>query len=153
MMRPQDLIAPSSVLIDVRAGDKQELLRLLARAAAPAAGLDADRLADALAAREALGSTGVGGGVALPHARLAEVRRPIGFLARLRRPLAFDAVDARPVDLVCLALLPSDRENGAHLVALACLSRRLRDPEVVSALRDATTAADLYEGLTGSPAP
>lgn len=151
MMQPRDLIAPSSVRIDLRAGDKHELLRLLARWAAPIAGLAAERVAEALEAREELGSTGIGKGVALPHARLGELERPVGFLARLRRPVAFDAVDGRPVDLVCLALLPSDRDSARQLTALACLSRQLRETGVVSALREARTAEELYAGLAGLP--
>lgn len=145
-MKPGDLIAPSSVRVDVRAHDKHDLLRQLAGWAAPAAGLDAARVAEALEAREALGSTGVGEGVALPHARFAEVAAPVGFLARLRRPLVFDAVDGRSVDLVCLVLLPAGSDGGA-LTALACLSRRLRDPGILAGLRGAADAADLYRRL------
>lgn len=151
MLELRDLIAPSSVMVGVRAGDKHELLRLIARWAGPVAGVASDRVAEALEAREALGSTGIGGGVALPHARLADVRSPIGLFARLRRPLAFDAVDGRPVDLVCLALLPCDREGTRQLVALACLSRRLRDPGVRAALRAASSAEALYDVLAGPP--
>lgn len=149
-MHPSDLIAPSSVLDDVRVDDKRELLQRLARWVAPMAGLDPARVAEALEAREALGSTGIGGGVALPHARLSEIHRPVGYLARLRRPLAFDAVDNGPVDLVCLALLPPVREGGEQLVALACLSRRLRDPDVLARLRQASGSDELYRSLAGS---
>ena len=147
-MNASDLIAPSCVLDDVRADDKWALLRLLADRAAAAAGLDPARVAEALEARERLGSTGVGGGIALPHARFPELVRPIGYLARLRRPLDFEAVDERPVAFVCLALLPAARE-GDQLVALACLSRRLRDPDTLARLREAGDAAELHRALVG----
>lgn len=135
-MTISDLLAPEHVLLDLRAADKRQLLGRLARHLAPALATDPEPVAAALVRREGLGSTGTGDGIALPHARLTEVARPIGLLARLRPALDFDAVDGAPVDLVFLLLLP-EGERGIGLNALACVARRLRKPDVVQALRRA----------------
>lgn len=133
------LIPPGRVLDRLRVADKPALLNLLAREAGAALGLAPAAIAAALAAREALGSTGTGGGIALPHARLPALAAPVGFLARLDRPVAFDAVDGRPVDLVFLLLSPA--ADAAHLRALAAVSRRLRTPGVAEAMRGAPSTA------------
>jgi PTS system nitrogen regulatory IIA component len=129
------LIPPDHVLDHLRAADKAALLNALARAAGEALGLPPAEIAASLAAREALGSTGTGGGIAVPHARMAALATPAGFLARLDRPVAFDAVDGRAVDLVFLLLSPP--EDAEHLRALAAVSRRLRMPGVAEAMRAA----------------
>ena len=129
-----DLLAPGQVVLDLRVPDKRRLIGELARRAAAAVGLPADAVAEALDARERLGSTGMGAGVALPHARLAAAERPVGLFARLRPALDFDAIDGRTVDLVFLLLLPA-RARGDHLDVLAGVARRLRDAEVATALR------------------
>ncbi len=141
------LIPPGHVLDRLRAPDKTALLNALARAAGESLGLPPAGIAAALAAREALGSTGIGGGIAVPHARIAALSAPAGFLARLDRPVAFDAVDGRPVDLVFLLLSPAT--DADHLRALAAVSRRLRRPEVAEAMRTAPPAA-LRAALLGA---
>ena len=129
------------VLTGIRAADKGALLAELARRAATILGADAGTLARLLAAREALGSTGTGGGIAVPHARLPGLADPASFFARLDRPVPFDAIDARPVDLVFLLVSPGD--HARHLAILAGASRRLRDPATVAALRGAATPAEI----------
>ena len=96
--------------------------------------------------REELGSTGVGGGVALPHARFHQISKPFGMFVRLRRPMDFDAVDAKPVDIVFLLLLP-EGSDGEQLGALACIARKLRNPEITAALRGARDSAEMYRTL------
>ncbi|XYD07997.1 PTS sugar transporter subunit IIA [Methylobacterium sp. NMS12] len=142
------ILGPSDALIGLRAASKGALLDELARRAAGALGLAAETILPALIRRETLGSTGVGDGIALPHARLEAVARPYGILARLRDPIDFDAVDDRPVDLVVLLLLPTAAE-GETLNALACVARRLRDPVAAAAMRGARDAAALYAAATG----
>ncbi len=142
-MTIDDILAPADVIHGLRASDKTVLLGDLAKRAAQLLDLDAGAVFGALVRREDLGSTGVGDGVALPHARLEMVRKPFGLLARLRDPIDFDAVDERPVDLVFLLLLPTD-EAGQHLNALACVARKLRNPDTAVALRRARDAAGLY---------
>ena len=136
-------------MIDVRASDKTGLLQELARRAAAALGLDADAVASALLKREALGSTGTGGGVAVPHARLVGIDKPFGMLVRLARAIDFESIDGRPVDLVFLLLLP-EKAQGAQLNALACAARALRDPEAVRDMRRALDADAMYRAATGS---
>jgi len=141
-------ILPADARVDVAASDKQQLLRELARQAAAKLGLDETALADELFNREAVGSTGVGRGVAIPHARLPAVRQPFALLSLLRRPLDFDAVDDRPVDLVLLLLLPASQDAGGPGV-LASAARRLRDPEIVAAMRAARSGGALAEAFNG----
>jgi len=138
-MTLDELIPPAHVLDRLRAADKASLLGALARAAGEALGLPPADIAAALAAREALGSTGTGRGIAVPHARIATLAAPSGFFARLDRPVAFDSVDGQPVDLVFLLLSPE--ADAEHLRALAAVSRRLRTPGVAEALRNAAPAA------------
>src|ERR1700730_6209045 len=105
-------------------------------------------LTEQLLKREELGSTGVGNGVAIPHVRLEQVKRPFGIMARLREPIDFNAVDGQPVDLVCLLLLSKGNE-GAQLAALAGVARRLRTPEVLQELRHAHNRVVLYNVMIG----
>lgn len=147
-MTIDDLLSPDRVAVGVRVGGKAALLEDLARRAAQALDLDPALVRSALEKREGLGSTGVGNGVALPHARLEAVRRPFGSLVRLRDAVAFDAIDERPVDLVFLLLLPADPQ-GSQLNALACVARRMRDPEAAAAMRGARDAPALYATMRG----
>lgn len=147
-----ELIMPGQVLAELRAGDKTQVLKEIGRRAATALGIDARIVVDALTAREQMGSTGVGQGIAVPHARLAGVARPFGLFARLPRPIDFAAIDGKPVDLVFLLVTPVAAGTD-HLAALACVSRRLRDPQVARELRAAGDAALLYQRLVGVPSP
>lgn len=140
------LIAPDRVIAGLRAADKARLIEALAARAAAALHRDARAILDPLLAREELGSTGIGQGVALPHARLAGIDRPFGLFARLDRPIDFAAIDDRPVDLVFLLLTP-EGAGSDHLAALAAVSRRLRDRETGQRLRAAKDAAALHACL------
>ena len=142
-MHIKDFLSPSDALVDVRAADKDRLLQELAERAATALHLPADRIASELRKREDLGSTGTGGGVAIPHARMAEVKKPFGVLVRLRQPIAFDAIDGEPVDMVFLLLLPA-AAAGEQLNALASVARKLRDPMSLRRLRQAADGAELH---------
>jgi PTS system nitrogen regulatory IIA component len=128
--------------------DKARLLSELARRAAASLGSTAPDLAALLAAREALGSTGVGSGIAVPHARVDGLVSPTGFFARLDKPIDYDAIDGQPVDLVFLLLSPT-QEAGGHLAALAAVSRRLRDRKVADALRRTDDPARMQALLVG----
>jgi PTS system nitrogen regulatory IIA component len=147
-MKISDLLSPADVLIDVRAANKSALLQELADRAAASLKLRVDRVAPLLLKREDLGSTGVGGGVAIPHARLPELHRPFGLLARLRQPIEFDAIDGRAVDVVFVLLLPANAENG-QLGALALVARTLRPSEILVRLRRAKDAAEFYLAIAG----
>jgi len=144
-----DLIGPAQVLVGLRVADKAQLLGELARRAAAALSLDQAVLLRALQAREQLGSTGLGRGFALPHARLAGLPRIYASLARLGRPIDFEAVDDKPVDLVVLLLTPESAASQ-HLATLAALSRPFRDEAFVQQVRKAPDAAALHKVLAGS---
>ena len=126
------------VFCSLRATSKKQALQEMARRAASVTGLHDRTIFDALLERERLGSTGVGRGIAIPHARLSSLDGVYGLLARLDRPIDFDSVDDAPVDIVFLLLAP--QQSGAdHLKALAQVSRLLRDEGVCSKLRGCDT--------------
>lgn len=143
-----DLLAPDAVIADLTVGAKRGLFTALGAAAARIWGVDAATVADRLSAREALSTTGFGGGIAIPHARLDGIDRVLGLFARLTRPIDFAAVDDQPVDLVFLLLSPPDAGAG-HLKALARVSRRLRDRGLGAKLRGAGSPDAIYALLTG----
>jgi nitrogen PTS system EIIA component len=146
-----DLLNVSRCTVDQRFASKAHCLSELARRAAPEIGVDAETIARALLHREDLGSTGVGGGIALPHARLASVQQPFCVLTRLREPLQFEAVDDKPVDIICLILLPS-QQTGDQLNVLACAARRLRDATTAATVRQARDGKALYAAATDARA-
>jgi PTS system nitrogen regulatory IIA component len=141
-----EFLAERDVLLGLDAVDKVSLLQRLAQQAAATLELRPADIATALFEREKLGSTGTGGGVAVPHARLAKVTRPLGVFARMKGAIAFDAIDGEPVDLVFLLLLPSGGE-GRYLSALAAVARKLRSPDVQTSLRKSKTQAELYAAV------
>jgi PTS system nitrogen regulatory IIA component len=139
----RDLIQPEHVVLVAKANDKEHLLRELAQRAGAALKMDAESILKALLVRENLGSTGLGQGFALPHARIAGLDRFFCLFAKLKQPIAFDAVDEKPVDLVFLLLIPADC-GSEHLTALAAISRDLRDKTFMANLRKASTPAALH---------
>ena len=148
-MKISDFLSPAQFKIDLRASDKGRLLEQLSTEAANVAGLPADEVVREIAKREELGSTGVGNGVALPHARLTSLKTPFALLARLRHPIDFDAIDGEPVDIVVLLLLPEldDRAKGN---ALACVARALRDTETLRKIRSAPDREALFRVVAGT---
>ena len=144
-----DLIEPEQVVVGLRVADKAQLLAELSRRAAAALSLDQPALLRALQAREQLGSTGLGRGFALPHARLPGLPRIFALLARLGRPIDYEAVDDRPVDLAVLLLTPESAASQ-HLATLAALSRPFRDEWFMQQVRKAPDAAALHRVLAGA---
>jgi nitrogen PTS system EIIA component len=138
-----EFLAQRDVLIDVDVRDKATLLHRLAQQAAGELELNAPEIATALYDREKLGSTGTGGGIAIPHARLSKVKRPLAVFARAKKAIGFDAIDEKPVDLVFLLLLPGSNE-ARYLSALAAVARRLRNAGTQAKLRKAGSQAELY---------
>ena len=137
------LAGPDAVLACVKASGKKALLAELAAKAAALYKLDERRLFDRLLERERLGSTGIGGGIAIPHGRMAGLEKPVGLFARLGHPVDFDSIDERPVDTVFLLLAP-EGAGADHLKALARVSRLLRDRSLVEKLRATENADALY---------
>ena len=145
-MTLSDFLLPSNVLLQKRAADSRQLLHELSQRAAACLGLDEAAIVAALLKREELGSTGMGNGVAIPHARLELVKKPFGLLVRLDQPVDFNAIDGRPVDLVFILLLPATGE-GEHLGALALVARKLRVQDVLMKLRQGKSALELHAAV------
>lgn len=148
-MNISDFLSQANVELDVRAGDKTHLLRQLSTQAAAELGLNPNEVSTEIAKREELGSTGVGNGVALPHARLRGLKVPFGHFTRLTYAIDFEAIDDQPVDLVFLLLLP-DVSEDAH--ALACVARTFRDPQTLQRIRAAGDRDALFRAITNSGA-
>ncbi len=148
-MEIADLLSLDGVADALKAASKKQALQELSAIAAAQTAHDERAILDTLLARERLGSTGVGRGVAIPHGKLAGLARISAVFARLREPIEFDAVDGRPVDLVCLLLAP-ESAGSDHLKALALVSRLLRDERVCARLRGADSAEALYAVLAGA---
>lgn len=146
----QSFLSVSNVVVGLDAGCKREVLRQLSVRAAASFGLDSEALLDSLYEREQLGTTGIGEGVAVPHAR-ADLSQLQGFFAQLVRPVDFDAVDDRPVDLVFMLLAPH-QADADHLKALSKIARLVRDPEVRAAMRGARDAESLFAVVVGDAA-
>ena len=148
-MKISDFIAPENVVVRLGVKDKPQLLTELSRRAAAPLLTDVRTILAALTAREELGSTGIGDGIAIPHARIERLPAPFGLFAHLDRPIDFAAIDDKPVDLVFLLLSPTGADSE-HLAALACVSRRLRDRKVAERLRAARDPGALYDMLAGT---
>lgn len=133
-MQLSEIIKPGAVRSLGQVTSKKRLFQELAELAHAEYELNATEVLDALQERESLGPTGVGHGVALPHARLHGLDKVVGMFVRLEKPLDFDAVDRQPVDLV-FALLAPETGGVDHLKALALVSRTLRDSDLRSKLR------------------
>ena len=146
-MHVVDILKPEAVKVIASCTSKKRLFHDLGELADVAYGLSPTEVIDALIEREGLGPTGVGQGIALPHARLASVDSVIGIFLRLEKPLNFDAVDRQPVDLV-FALLAPEHAGVEHLKALALVSRTLRNNAVCAKLRANHDASTLYTILT-----
>ena len=134
-----ELLDRSAISLRVSAANKRKVLAVIAEIAARNFGLDAGDVLDALTEREMAGSTGVGHGVAVPHARLEDLQRMRGVFVRLEQPVEFEAVDDQPVDLL-FALFAPKNAGAEHLRALARVSRLLRQAELREQLRNARTA-------------
>ena len=147
-MSPLFSIKPEAVAI-VDAADKPAILEQLSQIFAASYGLDAADVLEHLEVRERLGSTGFGRGVAIPHARMTAVSRPVSVLLKLRQPADFAAADGLPVDIV-FGLLSPENSGATHLHALAAISRLMRDERVHEALSDAPNKEALYGLLTNA---
>jgi PTS system nitrogen regulatory IIA component len=137
--------------ISFPAAPKPELIQDLAHRLCGVLDIDAQGCVRALLEREALGSTGMGQGTAIPHARLPLLREPAGFVVRLRKAIDFEAIDGRPVSVVCLLLLPAG-DAAAASAALAGVARRFRDPDQLKGLRNAVSNAAFHEVFMRPPA-
>lgn len=150
-MQLSTILEPQSVRATSAVTSKKRLFQELADIAAGVYGLATSEVFHALMERESLGPTGVGQGIALPHARMSGLERVVGVFLRLDKPLEFDAVDRQPVDLIFALFAPA--ESGVdHLRALALVSRTLRSADVCAKLRANSDTATLHTILTAERA-
>ena len=147
MLDLSELLSPSAVRVVDHVTSKKRLMQELGDIASDIYGIDSPSAVDALLERETLGPTGVGHGVALPHARIEGLDRVVAAFLRLDKPMDFGAVDRQPVDLVMCLFAPVD-SGVAHLKALALVSRTLREPSICSKLRANSDVSTLYAVLT-----
>jgi PTS system nitrogen regulatory IIA component len=145
-MPTTDLVSPNAIIPALKVNGKKQALQEIAAKAAELTGQSDRTILEILLQREKLGSTGVGGGVAIPHGKLPKLNKVFGVFARLERPVDFEALDGQPVDLVFLLLAP-EGAGADHLKALARVARLLRDPEVARKLRDSRDAEAIYAVL------
>lgn len=146
-MELSSILRPEAVRVFSAASSKKRLFQEIGDVAHSAYGLDAPTTVEALMERESLGPTGVGHGVALPHARLETLDEVAGLFVLLEKPIDFGAVDRQPVDLA-FALFAPEQAGVEHLKALALVSRTLREPSLCSKLRANPDPATLYTILT-----
>lgn len=142
-----DLLSPTSIIPALRATTRKQAIQELADRAAAETGLEAAAIFGTVLQRERLGSTGVGGGIAIPHGKLPGLDRVVGVFARLERPIEFGAPDGEPVDLLFMLLAP-EGAGADHLKALARVARILRDPALTQKLRTSQDGEALYSVLT-----
>lgn len=145
------LLKPEAVKVLTSASSKKRLMQDISELAEQAYGLKHDVVLEALLAREALGPTGVGHGIALPHARLDDLDSVVGAFVVLDKPIDFNSVDRQPVDIAFALFAPEDA-GVDHLKALALVSRTLRDSNVCAKLRANHNPATLYAILTSAEA-
>ena len=138
-----DLLGPDAILSGLTVPNKKTLFQQLAATASRLTGADSRLIVERLVERERLGSTGFGGGVAIPHGKIENLDQVVGVFAQLSTPIDFQAIDDLPVDIAFLLLSPPDA-GVEHLKALARISRKLRDKAFVAKLRGAGSDDALY---------
>jgi PTS system nitrogen regulatory IIA component len=149
-MEINDFLTSDRVLLDVRVRDKRQLISEIARQFARLVpNLDAETVERALLLREELGSTGLGAGFALPHARIEGLTDYLGLFLRLAKPIDFNAIDSKPVQLVFVLLIPSETAVS-HVAALAAISRKFRDVSLVTKILHVKTPVETFGFLTDS---
>jgi nitrogen PTS system EIIA component len=150
MLKIAQILAPERIVIAADCASKKSVLEKLAELLASAAPeLNSQKVFECLLARERLGTTGLGAGIAIPHGRVVHNGQAVGAFLRTSRPIGFDAVDNAPVDLF-FALCVPEAATAEHLALLAELARLFSNQQLVAQLREAPTANDLYACLTGA---
>ncbi len=146
-MELSDLLTQRGIIPTLKAKTKKQALQDLAELGTAVTGLPTRDLVEGLMQRERLGSTGLGGGIAIPHAKFKGLERIQCLVARLDQPVEFEAIDNEPVDLIFVLLAP-EHASGDHLKALARISRLLREPKALERLRAARDEKSIFDILT-----
>jgi PTS system nitrogen regulatory IIA component len=151
-MKIMDILVRDAVILDVESDAKEPLLEEMARALAKSVpSLDTGRLLGVLVEREALQSTGIGEGVAIPHGKMPGLGELVASFARSRRGLDFDSIDGQPTQLFFLLVVP-EHSGGAHLKALARISRFFRDPSFRQKLIEAESLDAVFAAIEAEDA-
>ncbi|AOW81634.1 PTS IIA-like nitrogen regulatory protein PtsN [Vibrio mimicus] len=127
----------------VQCSSKKRALEIISEIAALHTGQNATELFECMLSREKMGSTGIGNGIAIPHARMSDSEKAVAVLLQCEEPIEFDAIDNRPVDLLFALLVPED-QCKEHLKTLACMAERLNDKQILKQLRHAESDQELY---------
>ncbi len=145
MMHLENILTPARSRVNVPGGSKKRVLEFIATLfAEDQPGMDADLLFDSLIAREKLGSTGFGNGIAIPHCRLAGCTQPMGAILHLDSPVDFDAIDGAPVDLLFVLLVP-ETATEQHLTLLRQIAALFDNDKLRERLRKAPDSQTLYQ--------
>lgn len=151
-MELRTILSPELTFCNVQGVSKKRLLETSANLIADKVkSVDANQIYNALLAREQLGSTGLGNGIAIPHCRVPKCQNTVGCLIKLEKGIDFDAIDGKPVDLLFYLLVPENTIEG-HLEVLRNLAERFNNPDYCASLRGCTSNADLYAAAT-APLP
>ncbi len=142
-MKISEIMNENCIVVGLKAQNKRQLLQELAQKAAEITNISERTIFDSLLERENLGSTGFGGGTALPHARIAEAEKVCGIFAKLNAPVDFEAIDGKPVDLIFMLISP-EGSGADHLTALAKASRILKDEATCSKIRQISKKEEIY---------
>ncbi|EGQ7641032.1 PTS IIA-like nitrogen regulatory protein PtsN [Vibrio cholerae] len=127
----------------VQCSSKKRALEIISEIAALRTGQNATELFECMLSREKMGSTGIGNGIAIPHARMSDSENAVAVLLQCEEPIEFDSIDNRPVDLLFALLVPED-QCKEHLKTLACMAERLNDKQILKQLRNAASDQELY---------
>ena len=146
-MEIYNFLAPNSVYINIKANSKKQILQFISEEASKICQIDAREIFDNLLERERLGSTGVGKGIAIPHAKFKSLDKIFGLFVKLDSDVNFDSIDDKPVDLIFLLIVP-ENAGADHLTALARISRFMRNADNMSGIRGADNVDSLYAILT-----
>lgn len=142
-MKIADILSPECVISDIHATQKKDILEELARPVAQEYNLDLNELVGVLQAREKLGSTGIGEGVAIPHGKMGDLKTVAAAIARSSKGLSFDAIDGKPCHIFFMLVAPSNSASQ-HLKALARASMLLKDPALRKKIMEVRTAGEMY---------
>lgn len=151
-MRISDIITPASIAVQVDIATKEQALKLAAENLGKQSNLNPIRIREALAAREALGSTGIGRGIAVPHVSFPGLDRSYAFFCTVAHPIDFGSIDNEPVDLICTIISPENTKSGTSqsLTYLAAITRILRDDAKASGFRNAKNPTEVYDIIVKS---
>jgi len=148
-MQISDILSLDCIQSNVDCQSKKDTLDTLAKTIANSdSGTSQTEVFDCLIARERLGSTGLGNGIAIPHGRLKQGKKTLAAFLQLETAVDYDAVDKLPVDLL-FALIVPEESTEEHLQTLAKLAEMFSDPSIVNKLRRANTPEEIYSILTG----